>query len=171
MKNLLQLLFVISFGSLALLCQGQVTIERQVMANSGGFDTSGKLSLSWTLGETITETVSGGTLVLTQGFQQPKPEEISPNNVREIPLDELGVKVFPNPASMEVFIQVTNHEELPLSLQLFALNGKLLSARKVTDSNTVLDVGDFPDGVYILRFITEDNRPVAPIKLQKIGSQ
>lgn len=171
MKNFLQFLFLISFGCSAFIGQGQITLERQVIANAGSFDTAGDISLSWTLGETITETVSGGTLILTQGFQQPDPEEIDPNAVKEIPLEALGIKVFPNPASMEVVIQASKPDELPLGVQLFGMSGQLVLTQKLIGPNTTLNVGDLPDGVYILRFLTPDNLPVAPVKLQKASAR
>ncbi|MBN1338670.1 MAG: hypothetical protein JXA03_05065 [Bacteroidales bacterium] len=48
-----------------------------VVANAGNYSGNATASLSWTLGETITETFSDGTHVLTQGFQQPVAVSIS----------------------------------------------------------------------------------------------
>ena len=151
-------------------CQGQITLERQVIANAGDYftNTNSKIiTLSWTFGEAVIETVSSGVQILTQGFQQAEPEEIV--SVEEISLKELGIKIFPNPTSMEVIIKVTKLKELPLNLQLFDLNGKILRSRKVTNPVTTLNVNDYADGVYIIRFITLDNKPIVPIKIQKIS--
>ena len=52
------------------------SIERQVIAASGNFDTTANLQVSWTLGETVIETFSNSSITLTQGFQQPDISQI-----------------------------------------------------------------------------------------------
>lgn len=47
------------------------SLSPQVIASSGGYYSNGSGSLSWTLGETMTETFTSGSPQLTQGFQQP----------------------------------------------------------------------------------------------------
>ena len=47
------------------------TISNKVIANGGGYSSAGGYSLSYTIGETITTTLSNGGYVITQGFQQP----------------------------------------------------------------------------------------------------
>jgi len=42
------------------------------MASAGGYYTGGGNSLSWTMGETFTTTLTAGNNKLTQGFQQPE---------------------------------------------------------------------------------------------------
>ncbi|HCT29463.1 MAG TPA: hypothetical protein DIW31_01735 [Bacteroidales bacterium] len=57
--------------SLALLQTfGQTTIVMQVVSSAGGSQSTTNLSIDWTLGETVIGDVSGGSLILTQGFQQ-----------------------------------------------------------------------------------------------------
>ncbi len=57
----LSLIFVIG------LCQSN---ESEVIATSGEYFENSGISLSWTLGECITETFSNENIILTQGFQQ-----------------------------------------------------------------------------------------------------
>ena len=47
------------------------SLSPQVIASSGGYQTSPAGSLSFTIGETNTQTLSSATHMLTQGFQQP----------------------------------------------------------------------------------------------------
>jgi len=60
---------------LAFLCIGTKaytqSLTPQVIASAGGYQTSAAGSLSFTIGETITQTVMSPTHMLTQGFQQP----------------------------------------------------------------------------------------------------
>jgi hypothetical protein len=61
------LLFFCLFLFLRLSAQ---TLDRNVIASSGGFFNSPTLSVSYTLGETFTPTFIVGNTMLTQGFQQ-----------------------------------------------------------------------------------------------------
>lgn len=47
------------------------TLTPEVISSSGGYFENTNASLSWTLGETVTETFSGTNVILTQGFHQP----------------------------------------------------------------------------------------------------
>ncbi|MFU8843753.1 MAG: hypothetical protein ACNA7V_08100 [Bacteroidales bacterium] len=47
------------------------TLTPEVISSSGGYFESTNASVSWTLGETVTETFTGTSFILTQGFQQP----------------------------------------------------------------------------------------------------
>ena len=50
---------------------GAQSLSPKVIASAGGYFTSANASLSWTLGETIGQTFTNGSYMLTQGFQQP----------------------------------------------------------------------------------------------------
>ena len=47
------------------------SLKPTVTASCGGYFTGGGKTLSWTMGETITQTLQAGNSKLTQGFQQP----------------------------------------------------------------------------------------------------
>jgi hypothetical protein len=47
------------------------TLSPEVISSAGGYFENTDASLSWTLGETVTETFTGTNVILTQGFQQP----------------------------------------------------------------------------------------------------
>jgi hypothetical protein len=66
MKKLLISIFTIV--SVNLFAQ---SISPTVISTAGGYSTGTTASLSWTLGEVATETLSNGSYTLTQGFQQP----------------------------------------------------------------------------------------------------
>jgi hypothetical protein len=44
---------------------------QQVVATGGTYYQIENIALSFTIGESVTETSSGGNVILTQGFQQP----------------------------------------------------------------------------------------------------
>ena len=60
----------IVFFVTTILCHAQ-TIDRQVIASSGDYFEGTNSSISWTVGEIATETLTDGNYILTQGFHQP----------------------------------------------------------------------------------------------------
>ncbi|WP_191860786.1 HYR domain-containing protein, partial [Hanstruepera ponticola] len=71
MKNIIKIIIIITlFTGISF---GQ-TISRDVSPASGGVYSNSSGSLSWTLGETMTQTFQVGNTMLTQGFQQPESQ-------------------------------------------------------------------------------------------------
>jgi hypothetical protein len=62
-------LFLFAFSAIGLL-QAQ-SLKPSVIASAGGNYSGARLQVSWTLGETFTQTLANGNAMLTQGFQQP----------------------------------------------------------------------------------------------------
>ena len=83
------------------------TLSPDVWATSGDYYSNANNSLSWTIGECITETYSNANNSLTQGFQQSKYNITS---VEENTKSDFSVAVYPNPASkyINIAIESTN---------------------------------------------------------------
>ncbi len=73
--SIISILWMICFSSFAQI------LSPQVIAASGSYNAGASGSLSWTLGETMVETYSGGGYMLTQGFQQPISVAVSGINL------------------------------------------------------------------------------------------
>lgn len=143
-------------------------IERQVIANAGGYFTGNEYSITWTLGEAVVETLKGGNLIiLTQGFQQPDalPAIVG---VEDVSADFFGIKIYPNPADMHLTIEVSKAESLPLYLSILDLNGRSLTQQLLKDATTQVNVSAFPSGMYFLRMISPATRKSMTVKFQKI---
>ncbi len=63
MKKLMIYICIIGLCSLSINAQ-------EIITASGDYYESSNASLSWTIGESMTETYTDGTTILTQGFQQ-----------------------------------------------------------------------------------------------------
>ncbi|MCB0790124.1 MAG: hypothetical protein H6595_06695 [Flavobacteriales bacterium] len=70
--------FLLAVCAIASLANAQ-TLERQVIATAGSSFTVGSLTVSTTLGEPFTATLSNGNHILTQGFQQGEPVRVKLN--------------------------------------------------------------------------------------------
>ncbi|MBX7108518.1 MAG: T9SS type A sorting domain-containing protein [Chitinophagales bacterium] len=84
MKYCASFMLLVVFSMLSLVSAAQ-SLSRDVLSTNGGNQTAGGISLSWTLGETITPTLTAGNSILTQGFEQSacliQTEWISPNPI------------------------------------------------------------------------------------------
>jgi len=76
------------------------TKAQQVIAAAGGYYEGENISLSWTLGEPVTETFSAGGAILTQGFQQPYNFYIQ--QILNIPAGWSGVSSYVDPMNKGV---------------------------------------------------------------------
>ena len=85
-------------------------INPVVLAGSGAHFSNGNSQLSWTLGESVIETFSGGlaqSFYLTQGFHQPNLAFSSIDNSISKP----DISIYPNPASSILFVDYKSSNE------------------------------------------------------------
>ena len=76
------------------------TNAQQVVTSAGGYFEGGDMSLSWTLGEPVTETFESGEITFTQGFQQPFSFYFS--QTINIPAGWSGLSGYVNPMDKSV---------------------------------------------------------------------
>lgn len=120
----------------------------QVLASGGAYgETAGGYSLSSTISEYATETISGDVSTLTQGFQQPQKVEVIIIDALES-LKPAAIQVFPNPATSLLNIQL--HTAAPLQLRLTDNSGKEVYQEVISTFPFELDLSGFADGFYFL---------------------
>lgn len=144
MKKLYILLFV---STLSLLSFGQSAI-----VPIGGDAQSGSGSVSYTVGQVVTQTASNGSgsISVAEGVQQ--PYEIQAVGVNHYPQITLNAVVFPNPTENLAQLML-NGFEIPtegLQAHLFDSKGKLLQRIHVTDDLTTFQIGQYATGTYYL---------------------
>ncbi len=64
---------------------------------------------------------------------------------------EISWQCYPNPTSEELFLTAPQGASFPLSLQIFDLNGKMCKQQNIRSTQAVVQVGDLPEGVYVLK--------------------
>jgi len=125
-----------------------LAISAQEVVSSGGESQSAAgLQLSWTLGEPVIETFSSGSIILTQGLHQSK---LTATALTDLLFPGIELKVFPNPTQDFVTIHLNERLENTHYI-LFDLAGKILDTKKITNSETRLDMIEYPSGIYILK--------------------
>ncbi len=147
----------------------QLQLDRQVIASAGGYgeNAAADLSISWTVGEVVINTLEStdGEITLTQGIQQPDPAGVTAS--REVALEKLGVVVFPNPVQQTLTIRLDLPPKNPLTAQLLDLSGKVLLKRPLDVGSQEMDMGSLPAAPYVLQF-TDGVRVFSSVKIVKV---
>lgn len=130
---------------------------QEVIATTGGIqeDENGN-SISFTLGETISSTLTNGDgITLTQGFQQPS---FTISTVAENHDIDYSIKAYPNPADDYIILEVDKVSYNDTRFKLFDLNGRLLKEKPISGTKTTISFSGFTSGLYYLHVV--ENRQV-----------
>ena len=122
--------------------------SQQVVSSAGATSQTSSGGISYTIGESITEThtVSGKTL--TQGFQQTKLVITAINETKDL---GYTVTAFPNPTSDFVKLSVSDSKVNGLRYVLYDMNGIVISFKELDNSETVIPFSDAISASYILK--------------------
>lgn len=122
-----------------------------LIGSGGGVNTVGKVTLSYSLGETVTTTINNSSNTLTQGFQQGSILLVSNQENNEL---GTAVSMFPNPA--QSFVQINSRQVLNnASLRLYSTNGKKILDQRLPNDLTdqIVDLTAVAPGLYHLQVI------------------
>ncbi len=131
---------------------GQVTKERDVVANGGDYSSAPALALSWTVGEVAVATQQSSSLIVTEGFQQADADLVG-INASAFPG---AITIYPNPVQDQLFFEVMTSSPTQMSGEIYDLNGKLV--RRISNFKVnrfhqgEIDFSQLPAGKWLLRF-------------------
>lgn len=137
----------------------------EVMSTAGDHFTSNDAQVSWTIGETVIESLENANNQLTQGFHQT-------NLILTSILDlakEYNVEVFPNPTNDIITVQwkenVGKH-----SLDLYDNTGKRIyrNLERKADMTDIINVSDLASGSYFLLLSMPKDNSIQIFKIIKI---
>jgi len=78
-------------------------------------------------------------------------------NVSDLEASEAGFSVTPNPTDGLVQVELTNGlQDRPAQLEVYSITGKKIKSFAVNGSSTVLDLGNYESGLYLVRLITDE---------------
>ncbi len=129
-------------------------IVMQVVASAGGTQTNGSITIDWTLGEPVIGNVSGGSIILTQGFQQ---GNLLGTDIPENPEDfNSSFRMFPNPANDKVQFIVDNKDAKgDFMVDVFDITGRKVLSQKLGQyvplETVSLPVSSLKAGVYLVK--------------------
>ena len=124
-----------------------------VIASAGDISRAGEIVLEWTVGEAMVETGTTSSQLYTQGFHQPVLKVHKLNAGKEVAAGKNSFRVFPNPATAIINVQLEKAAETPLLVSLLDASGKLLLNNRFPVNSRALkiNVQGLAQGAYILR--------------------
>ena len=137
---------------------------QQVVSSGGAFFKGDNFSLSWTIGEPVIETLSNGSVILTQGFQQGYPAS---NSIEDFLQTGLNIQVYPNPVADNLNLLVKSDNYASLQFSLHDISGKALFRGSIISDLTNIDMNMVPHGVYLLRLLNKSGEPLQSFKVVK----
>jgi hypothetical protein len=169
MKTIIILLTSCLFATLS--ASAQVSLERQVIGSTGNFSTSATMQLSSTVGEAVTQTLISGTLVLTQGFQQPDRNYWQTGTEDLLDL-VVSYEVFPNPTSDLLTVRLESEKRVELQLQMYELSGKKLAGldKNLSGQGQIesqFSLANLAEGIYLLTFLDAEGQVLISHKIRK----
>jgi len=144
------------------------SIDNDVVATAGThFENSCGIKLSWTMGESVTSTVSDGSWMITQGFHQDWEEVTSIENYLE---QDVQINVYPNPMDNELLVTVKNKNK-ELFLSLYDIAGRKVDCSLIQSNqhSAHFSVSWLSAGSYVLCVVDEDGVFSKTYRLEKVN--
>lgn len=171
MKVLSPLLFCFCFTTAIAQTSDQV-----VIASQGGLAKGKTMTISWTIGDLVTETAYLENATISQGFQQPTitVREIEIDFATPVAMDTEAPKsfsssisnrstepfeasVYPNPVGTAVTFTIENAPG-EYYLDLFDQAGNLLLRNRSHNAQEIINLQELPAAQYILRISFPDSK-------------
>lgn len=155
-----------------------------VIGSAGTFATSASGSMSWTIGEVMTETYSSANNFFTQGFHQPESIPISVNEYSS----SQNISIYPNPVVDNLIIDFSSASG-NYSLYIYDMLGQKIYARDKGQGTGVggntstinhlalnpdfigkpltIDMKGFANGMYFLNIINSESNTGNSYKINK----
>ena len=139
-------------------------IEAQEIIPAAGGNASGNGGMvSYSLGQVVYTTNTGGNGSVSQGVQQVFVSVITNTKEKRISLE---LSTYPNPTSDLLVLNAENYNNPSLAYQLYDMQGNVMATEKLTNETTFIEMAKLSSGVYLLR-ITDAEKQVKTIKVIK----
>ena len=132
--------------------------DQSVISAAGDCNKNGNISLEWTVGETMVETINSGKGMLTQGFHQPLLIKKLPQVIPALPvLPDYLFTIAPNPVISELTVTVDKRITTKVQVQLTDLFGRTLSLMAPSYNRYFkFSFQNHPSGTYYIFIRNED---------------
>jgi len=95
-----------------------------------------------------------------QVYQNPEYNTCFFTTINDIPNRDKGFKVYPNPVSVELFIQPTSNFEESYTLEIYSVKGERVRTEclQMGSIRQQISMSSFQNGIYILRLISDSGK-------------
>ncbi len=142
---------------------GNGTLKPDVVTTTGGYYSNSAGSLSWTMGEPISETFSDGNNTITQGFQQGSYSIVS---VNEVDQPDVNITVYPNPFTST--LNIKSDSSGPIRIEAIDMQGNSISTQSFENGQGQIDLSNLPEAIYLLRVYDNNGKQLKVFKIQKV---
>lgn len=144
------------------------SLSHQVIVPVAGLQTSAEVHFSQTAGEVAVEVFGVSDLILTQGFQQP-----GIRLAKENPPPGNGVKVYPNPVTDFVTLEIFGTGTRTFVIEFYSISGTILRTDKLDFIDQYwfcqqFSVENFSKGLFLIRIISTDGLINRTFKIEKL---
>jgi len=144
------------------------TLSNQVIVPAAGLLSSGTVHYSQTIGEAAVEVFCATECVFTQGFQQPGVKF-----TKENPPPGNGVKVYPNPVTDYVTIELFGTGSRSFLIEFFNISGTIIKTGRFDFIDQYWFCQQFPvdnlsKGLFFIRIISTDGLISRTFKIEKL---
>jgi hypothetical protein len=146
-----------------LLLATQLMYSQQTIPATGGDATGSGGSSSYTVGQLVYTTSTGGGSVI-QGVQQ--SIELFTLSNPELTTVNLSAVIYPNPTSDYVMLKISDTALYNLSYHLVDINGKAISNGSLTNGDTQINMQQLAVGMYILK-VSQNSQELKTFKIIK----
>lgn len=138
-------------------------LSQQVVATAGNSSGNAYGSISYTIGEGVSQTFTSGNITVTQGFQQPA---IFVSLLKEPEDSGVAITIFPNPTRDFLKVKILNEFKPGMQYLLLDINGRLLLQKKLESSETEISFNQFSNGIYFIK-VQSELRVIKTFKIVK----
>ena len=146
-----------------LILQAFVSPAQEVLSASGDHFKNSSGSLSFTIGEIITETFKHGDQILTQGLHQTNLVAVSIYERKGL---DYEVSVFPNPARDYLVLKIDGHGLEGKRYLLFDIHGKCLKEGIIRENETEISFSGLVPSTYFMK-VMEGWKEIKSFKIIK----
>ncbi len=142
------LFFIFSYLYYFVPAYSQNTVP-EILTSGGDYLTNNYASMSITLGEVATETISNSNNKLTQGFQQ---ANMFTSSILKTEVNSSYFQVYPNPTNGDIFVHLNNQNIIPVIIYIADLTGKIILEEKCEsfENNKKLSLLNLAMGSYFI---------------------
>ena len=130
-------------------------LSPEIVSSVGATYQGASMQIDWTLGELAVTTLQNSTQQVTQGFHQPV---YSVTSIHELTVEAGQIKVYPNPASDFVNIEIEPEYLGKTELTLYSMQGQRLYRQSINQITERMSIRHLPPGTYILMVKHADGR-------------
>jgi len=131
---------------------------------SGGDATGANGKVSYSVGQTVYQAVSGPGTSVIEGNQQ--PYEISTVSGTAFTEIALSATAYPNPTIDHVTLSISGKDFQQMSYALSDINGKMLAQHAMEKNQVDVSMNTLPAGTYFIKVI-ENNSSIKIFKIVK----